>query len=167
MNLFRKDLCVNIIMFKDNYASASVKNNQVYPEIQESKTLLPVERTSIASTHKEPVDYYMTETTISRGKEVSLDEHMSDRRFTVFYFYADWSPGCREVSPRLREKNKKSYLFALRKINIYNWRTPVVKQYSIHRIPYCIVYDTDGKKILSSSDACRIIAERPEMLERL
>ena len=59
-------------------------------DIQVNNSTLPLENQSTTIPRREPADYYLAESTISRGNEVSLDDHMSDRRFTVFYFYADW-----------------------------------------------------------------------------
>jgi hypothetical protein len=55
----------------------------------------------------------------------------------------------------------------VRKINITNWRTPVVMQHNVKGVPYCIVYNREGERVLSSSDACWMIANRPEMLKEL
>jgi DNA-directed RNA polymerase subunit M/transcription elongation factor TFIIS len=59
-------------------------------ELKENNIPLPMEKAPAKNIRKEPIDYYMAEANISSGKEVSLDEHISDRGFTVFYFYAEW-----------------------------------------------------------------------------
>ncbi len=58
-------------------------------------------------------------------------------------------------------------MFAVRKINISNWRTPVVRQHNIQSVPLCVVYDKEGRQVLASSNACRMIARQPEMLKKL
>ena len=64
--------------------------------------------------------------------------------------------------PQLEASIGKADFMALRKINITNWRTPVVKQYRIRSVPFCMVYDEKGKVKLSSSKACWLLAEDPK-----
>lgn len=66
------------------------KVEEVIPEIPESDVSDYEERPPSTITQKVTTGYYLAESTISHGEEVILNEHMSDRRFTVFFFYADW-----------------------------------------------------------------------------
>ena len=69
---------------------AFTENEVVISEFQESNFAVPLEEPPVTNTRKINADYYLSESTISKGEKVILNDHISDRRFTVFYFYADW-----------------------------------------------------------------------------
>jgi predicted RNA-binding Zn-ribbon protein involved in translation (DUF1610 family) len=48
------------------------------------------ERPPTITTEKNTPSYYLAESTISQGEKVILTEHISEGRYTVFFFYADW-----------------------------------------------------------------------------
>jgi predicted nucleic acid-binding Zn-ribbon protein len=58
--------------------------------MQNSKVSGSRERPPTIPIEKKPVSYYLAESTISQGENVVLAEHMSEGRYTVFFFYADW-----------------------------------------------------------------------------
>ena len=69
---------------------SSTKNEVVISEFQERNVAVPLEKPPVTNTRKIKADYYLAESTISKGEKVILNDHISDRRFTLFYFYADW-----------------------------------------------------------------------------
>lgn len=56
---------------------------------------------------------------------------------------------------------------ALRKIDITDWKTPVVRQYNIRSIPHCTIYDPQGVVKESSSRACWLVAQQPADIKKL
>ena len=64
-----------------------------------------------------------------------------------FARYADWCGPCRRLSPSLEQMASSDSEVALRKIDIVNWRTPVVQQFNIHSIPQVNVYDRSGRLV--------------------
>ena len=84
---------------------------------------------------------------ITHGSQVDIAQHLSSGNVTIVDFYADWCGPCRQISPFLEEIAKTDPEIALRKIDIINWTTPVVKQYNVHAIPQISVYDRAGKLI--------------------
>src|SRR5436190_16253421 len=84
---------------------------------------------------------------ISHGAQVDINQHLALGNVTVVDFYADWCGPCRRLSPRLEQMARSDADIALRKIDIVNWRTPVVQQFNIHSIPQVNVYDRSGRVV--------------------
>jgi thioredoxin 1 len=75
---------------------------------------------------------------------VDITKHLALGNVTVVDFYADWCGPCRQVSPSLEQMAKTDPQIVLRKIDIVDWHTPVVKQFSVHSIPQINVYNRGG-----------------------
>jgi thiol-disulfide isomerase/thioredoxin len=81
---------------------------------------------------------------ISHGAQVDINQHLALGNVTVVDFYADWCGPCRQISPSLEQMARTDPEIALRKIDIVNWRTAVVRQFNIHSIPQVNVYNRGG-----------------------
>jgi len=81
---------------------------------------------------------------ITHGAQVDITKHLALGNVTVVDFYADWCGPCRQVSPSLEQMAKTDPQIVLRKIDIVNWNTAVVKQYNIHSIPQVNIYNRVG-----------------------
>ena len=84
---------------------------------------------------------------IGHGSEVDIAKHLSLGNVTIVDFYADWCGPCKMISPTLEEMVKSDPEIALRKIDIINWTTPVVKQYKVNAIPQINIYNRTGKLV--------------------
>jgi thiol-disulfide isomerase/thioredoxin len=84
---------------------------------------------------------------ISHGAPVDIAKHLALGNVTVVDFYADWCGPCRQLSPSLEQMARTDPEIALRKIDIVNWKTAVVKQYNIRAIPYVNVYNRGGRLV--------------------
>jgi thiol-disulfide isomerase/thioredoxin len=84
---------------------------------------------------------------ISRGEPVDLRDHLVPGKYTLFDYYADWCPPCRELAPRLEELVRRQPNLALRKIDIVDWTRPVADQQGVHDLPYLRLYGPDGRLI--------------------
>jgi thiol-disulfide isomerase/thioredoxin len=84
---------------------------------------------------------------ISHGASVDIARHLVPGNVTVVDFYADWCGPCRQLSPSLEQIARSDPEIALRKIDIVNWKTAVVRQFNIHSIPQVNVYDRAGRLI--------------------
>src|SRR6059058_3152560 len=84
---------------------------------------------------------------IAHGAQVDIAKHLALGNVTVVDFYADWCGPCRQLSPSLEQMARTDPEIALRKIDIVNWNTAVVKQYNIHSIPHVNVYNRSGRLI--------------------
>jgi thiol-disulfide isomerase/thioredoxin len=81
---------------------------------------------------------------ISHGAQVDINKHLALGSVTVVDFYADWCGPCRQLSPSLEQMATSDPEVALRKIDIVNWRTAVVRQFDVHSIPQVNVYNRGG-----------------------
>src|SRR5881397_3101058 len=84
---------------------------------------------------------------ISHGAEVDINKHLALGNVTVVDFYADWCGPCRQLSPSLEQMARTDPEIALRKIDIVNWNTAVVRQHNIHSIPQVNVYNRGGRLV--------------------
>ena len=84
---------------------------------------------------------------ISHGTPVDITKHLALGNVTVVDFYADWCGPCRHISPSLEQMARTDPEIALRKIDIVNWKTAVVKQYNIHSIPQVNIYNRAGRLV--------------------
>jgi thiol-disulfide isomerase/thioredoxin len=84
---------------------------------------------------------------ISHGAQVDINQHLALGKVTLVDFYADWCGPCKHLSPSLEQMARTDPEIALRKIDIVNWKTAVVKQYNIHSIPQVNVYSRSGRLV--------------------
>jgi len=84
---------------------------------------------------------------ISKGETVNLRDHLAPGKYTLFDYYADWCPPCRQLSPRLEDLARRHPNLALRKIDIVSWRHPVATQQGVKDLPFLRLYDPDGKLV--------------------
>jgi thioredoxin 1 len=84
---------------------------------------------------------------ISHGAQVDINQHLAVGDVTIVDLYADWCGPCRQLSPSLEQMARTDPEIALRKIDIVNWKTAVVRQYNINSIPQVNVYNRDGRLV--------------------
>src|SRR5437016_5182041 len=84
---------------------------------------------------------------ISHGASVDITKHLARGNITVVDFYADWCGPCKQLSPSLEQMARTDPEIVLRKIDIVNWKTAVVKQYNIHSVPQVNVYNRGGRLV--------------------
>jgi thiol-disulfide isomerase/thioredoxin len=82
-----------------------------------------------------------------RGSNIDLKKVLVPGKTTIVDFYADWCGPCRKIGPRLEKMAKSDPAVFLRKIDIVNWNTPVVKQYKISSVPNIRVFDPNGRMV--------------------
>ena len=85
--------------------------------------------------------------TITGGGKVDLKKHLVKGYVVVFDFYADWCGPCKAVAPELKKLAEDNNDIILRKIDIINWNTAVVKQHNIRSVPNIWIFDKNGKQI--------------------
>ena len=95
---------------------------------------------------------------ISKGEPVDLQAAVVQGKYTVYDFYADWCPPCRELDVGLRRLASQHPNVAIRKIDIVDWTTPVVKQYGVEGLPHMVVYGPDGKRMAAGDDVYPLLS---------
>ena len=91
------------------------------------------------------------------GESVDVTRHLAPGKYTVIDFFADWCANCKEVTPVLEELTRRRSDFALRKVNVVNWDTPVAAQYGVNYLPYLQMYGPGGDLLADGAD--EVLAE--------
>ncbi len=94
---------------------------------------------------------------VSKGEPVDLGAAAVAGKYTIFDFYADWCPPCRVLDPELRKLAARHENVAIRKIDIIDWTTPVVKQHGVKDLPHMILYGPDGKMMAAGDDVYLVV----------
>jgi len=84
---------------------------------------------------------------IGHGAQMDIAKHLALGNVTIVDFYADWCGPCKQILPTLEQMAATDPEIAVRKIDIVDWGTPVVKQYSIRAIPQVNVYNRTGQLV--------------------
>jgi thiol-disulfide isomerase/thioredoxin len=84
---------------------------------------------------------------ISKGEPVNLRDYLVPGKYTLFDYYADWCPPCRELSPQLVELARRRPDLAVRKIDIVDWSHPVAAQQGVQDLPFLRLFGPDGAMI--------------------
>jgi thiol-disulfide isomerase/thioredoxin len=96
---------------------------------------------------------------VSKGSPVNLRDHLVAGKYTLFDYYADWCPPCRQLSPRLEDLARRRPDLALRKIDIVSWSHPVAAQQGVHDLPFLRLYDPKGQ-LVGEGDAVLEVLQR-------
>ena len=84
-----------------------------------------------------------------KGESIgSLKKHLVPGKYTVFDVYADWCGPCHLVDKKLRQIMATRSDIAVRKLNLVDFNTPLVKDLGprIRGLPYVVVFDPKGKR---------------------
>jgi len=119
------------------------RNNKYWIEQQSGKNQQAKVRTGAAPA----ADSGQQVKVITHGAQVDITKQLALGSVTVVDFYADWCGPCRQLSPSLEQMARTDPEIALRKIDIVNWNTAVVKQFNIHSIPHVNVYNRGGRLV--------------------
>lgn len=112
-------------------------------EFSKSNTVVKAEGLVIRKPKAAPIPAVMAHK--KGGAKVDIKSLMPPGKVTIIDFYADWCGPCRAISPQLEELAKSDPEVVLRKVDIVNWETPVVRQYGISSIPNMQVFDRNKK----------------------
>jgi thiol-disulfide isomerase/thioredoxin len=88
---------------------------------------------------------------ISHGEEIDLKDYMVTGQTTVFDFFSQYCPPCREVSPLLEQLDQRRPDITVVKVDVnrpnvagIDWQSPVVQQFDLHSLPHFKVYAPNG-----------------------
>ncbi len=96
------------------------------------------------------------------GQRIDLKQVLVSGKITVVDFYADWCGPCKRMGPQLEQMARSDPDVVLCKVNIVNWKKPVVKQFSIRSIPNVRVYDRNGTEVGSPTSGLSAIKQNIE-----
>lgn len=86
--------------------------------------------------------------TVSLGERVTLADHLESGKITLFEFYGDRCLACAAFEGPLRSFVSQHPEVVLRKINIGDGDSPVVRQFQIQVTPTLIALNAKGEEIL-------------------
>lgn len=89
----------------------------------------------------------------SPGEDFDFSSYLNNGRVSIVYFYADWCPSCRGLSPVLAKINSDVPDMQVLFLNIGDWDTPITNRYNITYVPYLRIYDKNGSLIAEGREA--------------
>jgi endonuclease YncB( thermonuclease family)/thiol-disulfide isomerase/thioredoxin len=87
------------------------------------------------------------------GEDFDFSSYLNNGRVSIAYFYADWCPACRGLSPVLANINREVPDMQVLFLNIGDWNTPITNRYDITYVPYLRIYDKNGSLIAEGRKA--------------
>lgn len=103
---------------------------------------------------------------IAKGSVVDLDAHADQGRITIFDFYADWCPPCKELDKSLVDmKMVYGDRISVYKLDLVNWGSDLAKHHGIRDLPYLIVYDAD-RKLIKQGPSNQVLPDLVALLNR-
>ena len=81
------------------------------------------------------------------GQDADFRSYFSPDRISIVYFYADWCPACRGLSPVMDAINAQIPDMQVLFMNIGDWNTPVTQLYDITSVPHLKIYDKSGSLV--------------------
>ena len=87
------------------------------------------------------------------GEDFDFSSYLKNGRVSIVYFYADWCPSCREISPVMARINSSDPNTQVLFLNIGEWNTPIADRYDVRYVPYFRVYDESGSLIADGRSA--------------
>lgn len=94
------------------------------------------------------------------GEDFDFSSYLKNGRVSIVYFYADWCPSCREISPALARINSGDPRTQVLFLNIGDWNSPIADRYDVDYVPYFRVYDEHGSLIADGRSATSWVQSR-------
>ena len=89
----------------------------------------------------------------SPGEDFDFSSYLKQGRVSIAYFYADWCPACRELSPVLARINRDDSNTQVLFLDIGEWNTPIADRYRVNSVPFLRIYDKQGFFIAEGKEA--------------
>jgi thiol-disulfide isomerase/thioredoxin len=147
------------------------KSNSTPIRLKESETAITISTGEDTDTPAETVSGAAQVINESNpGETIDIERFVKRGKTTIFDFYSEYCPPCRQIGPLLKELDKKRDDIVVLKVDInrpgktgIDWGSPVTKQYEINSIPHFMIYDSSGDRTDEGRSAYQKIME---MLQR-
>jgi endonuclease YncB( thermonuclease family)/thiol-disulfide isomerase/thioredoxin len=93
------------------------------------------------------------------GLDADLSSYLNQGRISIVYFYADWCPACRQMTPMMDAINSRMPDTQVLFMDIGSWSTPITQRYAITSIPYLRIFDKNGNLVAEGRSARTWLAE--------
>ncbi len=87
------------------------------------------------------------------GQDADFRGYLGQGRTSIVYFYADWCPACRRLTPVMDDVNARVPDMQVVFMDIGEWNTPVTAQHGVNFVPYLKIYDKTGKLVAEGRSA--------------
>lgn len=87
------------------------------------------------------------------GQDADFMSYFTPERISIVYFYADWCPACRGLSPVMDAINAQVPDMQVLFMDIGDWNTPVTQRYNITSVPHLKIYDKSGSLLAEGRSA--------------
>ena len=81
------------------------------------------------------------------GQDADFRSYFTPERISIVYFYADWCPACRGLTPVMDAINAQVPDMQVLFMDIGDWNTPVTQQYGVTSVPHLKIYDKSGNLV--------------------
>lgn len=87
------------------------------------------------------------------GQDADFRAYLNQGRVSIVYFYADWCPACRKLTPIMDEVNAQIPEMQVVFMDIDDWNTPVAQEHGVTFVPYLKIYDKTGNLVADGKTA--------------
>lgn len=93
------------------------------------------------------------------GQDADYRNYLTQGRVSIVYFYANWCPACRKITPLMEDVNKSVPEMQVLFMDIGDWGTPVAQQHGVTFVPYLKIYDKHGSLVADGKSARAWLAQ--------
>ncbi|HYJ87284.1 MAG TPA: thermonuclease family protein [Pyrinomonadaceae bacterium] len=93
------------------------------------------------------------------GQNADFRGYLGQGRVSIVYFYADWCPACRRLTPVMDELNARVPDMQVVFMDIGEWNTPVTAEHGVNFVPYLKIYDKTGNLVADGKSARAWLAQ--------
>ena len=87
------------------------------------------------------------------GQDADFRSYLGQGHVSIVYFYADWCPACRRLTPAMDDVNARVSDMQVVFMDIGEWDSPVTAEHGVNFVPYLKIYDKTGKLVADGKSA--------------
>jgi thiol-disulfide isomerase/thioredoxin len=94
------------------------------------------------------------------GESLDINDLKTQGRVTVVDFFSPYCPPCLRLAPLLHQLAQVRDNLVIKKVDInrpgvsgIDWNSPLARQYSLHSVPYFVIYNPKGKLVAEGAAA--------------
>jgi len=98
------------------------------------------------------------------GETLDINSLLVRGKTTVIDFHSPFCPPCVKLAPLMAKLAKKRPDLAIIKVNInrpgvngIDWRSPLAQQYQIRRVPFFMIFDSQGQPVAQGREATETV----------